>query len=58
MASQIDIGHKSEIADKDDHIAKVQSDMRVLEERLTNAQIQVGKIYFTIYFLLSIFSFV
>ena len=41
MASQTEVAHKSEIADKDDQIAKIHSDMRVLEERLANAQMQV-----------------
>ena len=41
MTSQTEVAHKSEIADKDDQIAKIHSDMRVLEERLANAQMQV-----------------
>ena len=45
MVSQMEVGHKSEMADKDEHIAKIQSDVRVLEERLTNSQIQVGPVH-------------
>lgn len=41
-ASQAEITHKSEVTEKDDIIAKVQSDLRVMEERLTNAQNQVS----------------
>ena len=48
MASQTEVAHKSEIADKDDQIAKTHSDMRVLEERLANAQMQVLQMFSTI----------
>ena len=48
MASQTEVAHKSEIADKDDQIAKTNSDVRVLEERLANAQMQVLQMFFII----------
>ena len=45
MASQSEIVHKSDIADRDETIAKLQSDLRVIEEKLANTQSQVCFIY-------------
>ena len=33
-ASQLDLEHRAELADRDDHVNKLSSDVRVLEERL------------------------
>lgn len=45
MASQTEIGHKSEIADRDDQNARIQAERRVLEERLSNAQLEVSVVW-------------
>ena len=39
--SQVSVVHRGELADREEHISRLKSDIRVLEERLHHSQSQV-----------------
>ena len=41
-ASQVDMAHRAEMADREEHLAKLVADVRVLEERLAQSHDQVN----------------
>ena len=40
-ASQVDMAHRAEVADREEHLSKLVADVRVLEERLAQSHDQV-----------------
>jgi hypothetical protein len=45
MATQLEAAHRSEVASKEEHIGRLLTEMRLLDERLTQYQLQVGVVH-------------
>ena len=46
MAGQIEVAHRNEITAREEHISRLLTDMRLLNERLSQHQLQVCQLKF------------